>query len=85
MEQANRLTLRSVSRPAPAGLGISNLDFTLFDRTRVTQRLRHLGLFGIWTPLVRFVAYGLNFRQRRRQLERRRGGLLEADCVQCHR
>jgi hypothetical protein len=32
MEQANRLTLRSVSRPAPAGLGISNLDFTLFDR-----------------------------------------------------
>jgi hypothetical protein len=37
MEQANRLTLRSVSRPAPAGLRISDFGFYNVDRNAVTS------------------------------------------------
>jgi hypothetical protein len=79
MEQANRLTLRSVSRPAPSGLRIS--DFTTFDRNAVTSVPQNT------TPPVQVSLRwkALNFRQRRRQLERRPEGLLEADYARRHR
>jgi hypothetical protein len=84
MEQANRLTLRSVSRPAAAGLEFRILDGLLATRVTLRRRYRVLHRNIPTSDAVVPTLQRLNFRRRRRQLQRRPGGLLEAGCARHH-
>jgi hypothetical protein len=72
MEQANRLTLRSVSRAAPAGVGIS--DYTV-------RQIDTAYCFGIRTPPAQCTLQIANFLRGQRQLQRRPNAILEPDCA----